>query len=219
MKTTIFTIFTLISCAEQLPPLSEYEKQHLAELKKEVKKKNKQYKAYKSEMVRIKDIKNNYLKNKVILNGFSIYKTNAFDDGRERACYKGTLKNNGNEIIESLDLKITFFSKDSLKQLTVWEKPLVNANDEFLDKDGDDETKALILAYSGRKLPLKSKGSLKLKGCMKEVLLNWKAKDIKYELSNMELRSKLEEIRPLHSINTQLEIINLEERMNQEINK
>lgn len=220
MKTIIFLFFTvcmLISCKESAPPLSEYEKQHLLELKNEFNQKNKQYKAYKAEKTRISIVEKSYLKNNIELENFSIFKTNKFDDGRDRACYKGVLRNNGNEIIEALDLKVTFLSNDSIEKINTWEPSLIKANDELLDKMELDKTKALIMALSGRQLPLKPKKSKSLtdnKNCMSDVFLDWQVKDVKYELANIKLRPKLTEIDPFHSIDLQLEIAKLEERQN-----
>jgi len=219
MKPTILlflSIFMLISCKESVPPLSKYEKQHLLELKKEFNQKNEKYKSYKAEKSRITIIEKSYLTNSVKLQDFSIFKTNNFDDGRDRACYKGILHNHGNDIIESLDLKVSFFSKGSMKQIETWETSLVSANDELLDNIEPDKNKALIMAISGRKLPLKPKASLNLsknkKRCFSEVFLNWEAKDVRYELVNLKLRPKLAKVDPFHSVDLQLEIAQLEKR-------
>jgi hypothetical protein len=214
----ILSIFILSSCIEQEPdliPLSEREKITLSELKAKLEKKNKQYDSYKAEIERIQSLQKSYLQKYISLNAFSIYKTNQFDDGRNRACYKGLIENKGGEIVDEINLNVTFYSESTKKSIHNWKVALVNANDEFLDNGEPSEAKALIAALSGRKLPLKPNTTLQLdngKNCFSDVFLGWEAKDVKYELTELKLRSKLVEVGPLDALRISIEIAPLEER-------
>lgn len=208
----------LVSCFDTKPPLSPLSKHELANLKSlqtEFEKKRKQIEQYKAEKNRVEQLRDSYLKENLILNNFSIYKTNQFDDGRERACYKGYLVNMGDEIVEELYIDITFFAKNSGEELSTFSKSLVNANDIYLDTTPASETKALILSVSGRKLPLKPNNKLDLsegKNCLADVFLDWEAKDAKYEISNLRLRPKLSQVSSLELIRLSSNIAELKER-------
>ncbi|WP_076419663.1 hypothetical protein [Colwellia sp. UCD-KL20] len=212
------SIFMLSSCIEQEPaltPLSEREKITLSELKVKFEKKKKEYSDYKSEKERVNLLQTTYLQDYISLNDFSIYKTNKFDDGRDRACYKGILENKGKEIVDEIHLKVNFYSDSTGDIIHTWDVALVDANDEFLDNSEASEAKSLILALSGRKLPLKPNAKLNLtkgKTCLSDVFLDWQAKDVKYEITKLKLRPKLAEVGPLDSLKISVEIFPLEER-------
>lgn len=224
MKKIILSLFAtlmLSSCFSSDPPLIPLSKSELIELKElktELEKTRKRNDAYESEKNRISELQESYLKDFIRLNEFSIYKTNGFDDGRYRACYKGFLVNKGKEIIEEIYLNVTFYSKKTGEKINNWNTGLVDANDDFLDNSEDTEAKSLIYALSGRKLPLKPNEKINLskgKTCYSEVFLDWESKDIKYELVGLKLRPQLSEVTVLDEIKISIKIGELEERANE----
>ena len=197
-----------------LTPLSKIELSELISLQEEFDKKQRQVDAYQIEKLRLKDLTPSYIDNHVRLKDFLIYKTDRFDDGRERACYKGTLNNTGDEIIEQLELLVKFHNSSG-ELINEWRNSLVFANDEYLDKGEFDENKALVLSISGRKLPLKPNKSLNLSkqtNCMKEVFLDWNEEDIKYTIGNLKLRTKVPESSSLDLVTVSVKMMDLKNR-------
>jgi len=222
-RTTIITLFFLLiaSCTEKEPPLtplSTSEKEQLIALQSELKSARQRYNDYKTERERIDAIQDSYFQENVNLDSFSIFKTNQFDDGRDRACYKGNLINQGDEIIETLKLTITIYSETTKEKIEDLSVSIVDANDEFLDKLKDPKDlglKAAILTLSGRELPLKpreTKDLAKGKRCFPIAFLDWKAEDATYEVTEFKLRTKLREVSPFDKWDLELKVSRLEER-------
>lgn len=151
---------------------------------------------YEAEVARIDEVTKTYINDHIQLKDFSFYKTDGFDDGRERACYRGQLLNTGTEIVDQIKLKASFKDSETKSVIKTWEHSLVFANDEKLALF-KPETRAAILALQGKQLPLKANSSLDLqkeKNCMAEVFLGWSVDAIDYELTELELRPKIEEV-------------------------
>ncbi|NRQ44488.1 hypothetical protein HRH59_18265 [Rheinheimera sp. YQF-2] len=207
MITALLVVICLNGCKpvnqEPAKPLSAAE---LAQYKRLVEKYEPmlvEVEQYKQEAARIAEVEKSYLAEYVELKNFSIYKTNSFDDGRERPCYRGELVNNGDEIIERLELTIVFRDKSAEKVLKTWQYNLIFANDEFLnnDKMGLD-LRTAVLTLEGKRLPLKPKTSFNLsqnKNCISDVFLGWSEDSTDYKLSALKLRPKLKEIH-LHDV-------------------
>lgn len=153
---------------------------------------------FKLESARVSELEKTYINDFITLQNFSIYKTNAFDDGRDRACYKGSLVNKGSEIVEELELIVNFRNVETNLVVKTWETMLIHANDEFLQKDDVAlETRAAILALSGKRYPLKPNTTTDLrdnKNCMSDVFLGWSEKAVDLKLARVKLRPKLEEV-------------------------
>lgn len=220
----ILVSFTLIGCKptnkEPAKPLSTAELAQYKRLAEKYKPVLAEVEQYKQEAQRIAELEKGYLAEYVELRNFSIYKTNSFDDGRERACYRGELVNNGDEIIEKLELTIVFRDESAKEVLKTWQTNLVSANDEFLSDDKMGlELRSAVLTLAGKRLPLKPKSSFDLsknKNCMSDVFLGWSEDTTDYKLSLLELRPKLKEIHLHDVVDTSFyEMMRLENRAKQ----
>tara|TARA_B110000211_G_C14092289_1_gene559834 strand:+ start:4805 stop:5263 length:459 start_codon:yes stop_codon:yes gene_type:complete len=148
------------------------------------------------------------------LNDFSIYKTNQFDDGRYRACYKGELVNKGSEIVERVSLNVMFYSSVTGEGIYSWDTSLVYANDELLDnKTLTQKEKAAVLVLSSHKMPLKPNSTKGIGVCLSDVFLNWEVKDIKYEMINLKIRPKLTKVDAFDALQVMTELHPLQERV------
>jgi hypothetical protein len=153
---------------------------------------------YKQEAARIAEVEKNYVTESVELKNFSIFKTDSFDDGRARACYRGELINRGDEIIEQLELTVNFRNESKKQVIKTWKSNLIDANDEMLENDSMDlQVRAAVLTLSGKRLPLKPGASFDLqknKNCMNDAFLGWTANATDYKISSVTLRPKLKEV-------------------------
>lgn len=194
----VSTISLLMGCEPPEPPLaplSRAELNTLNMLEEKFEKVKKQKEAYKKEVERINTASKTYLDEYVLFDDFSFYKTNRFDDKRDRLCYKGKIENTGSEIIERIGLHVALHHPNG-ERITSWEPTLLSANDELIDKDPTSAATQLVLAVSGKKLPLGPGEILSLvnnRNCMKDVYLDWNVDDITYKVISFKLRSAIPE--------------------------
>lgn len=196
---TAGTLFLIAACQPSEPPLkplSDTEINKYYELKEDFEINKLKAEQYKLEQNRLSDISEQYLKKNIKLVNFEFFKSNQFDDGRTRACYRGLLVNNGEEILEELSVTIKVHVNDRQQPIT-WETNLFHANDEFLNNDRiDAETRSAVRVLSGKRNALKPGERYDLsnnRSCMKDVFLGWSVDDIQYELNGIQLRSQVEE--------------------------
>lgn len=191
-------IFTLGCTPEEpaLKPLSPSEIEKYQVLKKEYDYKSLRVEQYKKEASRLENMEETYLSDFISLKGFEVFKSNSFDDGRSRLCYRGIVTNKGTEIVQELGVLFTINDSESGKELVSWETNLIDANDEFLsDNTLDTETQAAYLYLVGRKYPLKPNSSFNLeenKSCMADVVLGWDKSSVNYEIKGLKLRPQVE---------------------------
>lgn len=196
---TAGTLFLITACQPAEPPLkplSDSEIKEYKELKEDFELNKLKAEQYKAEQARLAEISEQYLKENIKLVNFEFFKSNQFDDGRTRACYRGLLVNEGEEILEELGIVIKIRVDDRQQPIT-WETNLYHANDEFLNNDRIDvETRSAVRVLAGERKALKPGESYNLsknRSCMRDVFLGWSVDDIEYELNGIKLRPRVED--------------------------
>jgi hypothetical protein len=232
MKTYLFLILVvtsatfLMGCEPSEPPLKPLSQAELTTLnmfKQEYENAKRQKDAYMKEVERINKVSQAYLDEYILLDNFSLYKTNRFNDKRERLCYKGDIENAGNEIVERLALRVVL--RDSKgERIAEWEPALVSANDVLIDKDPLSAATQLAITASGKKLPLGPGETMSLtnnRNCMKAVYSDWEVKDITYEVNDFRLRTAIPEPDSLALVRISVKIHELRSRAehNNQLNK
>ncbi len=214
----LLSIVLVLGCGEkeqEYISLSQNELARLSDLQEKTKALSMRRDEYKKEEARIEELEESYFDKHMELVYFSVYKSSAFNDGLERACYTGTLRNNGQELVSKVDVMFTFYSDDKGREINRWKTSFVSANDDFLSSGADLRTKSLILAVSGTEYPLKPKESRNLsenKSCMRESFPDWKPENISFEVLSVELRPKMTKFDELEYAKVRSEQASLERR-------